>query len=135
MLPERIGVESMQVPTAPPERVGMPEVSRFFGIVIRMFYNDHAPPHFHVQYGNDYAAMTVETGELQFGQLSPRVLSLVREWATLHKAELMGDWELARAHAPACWPCSACRSARRMPGGRYRSWGCRTSPSGQARVR
>ena len=76
----------------------MPEISRFFGIVIRMFHNDHAPPHFHVQYGNEYAAMTVANGELLFGSLSPRVVRLVREWATLHEAELLEDWHLAQAH-------------------------------------
>ncbi len=76
----------------------MPEISRFLGIVIRMFFNDHAPPHFHVQYGSDYAAVTIPTGEILFGSLSPRVTGLVREWAALHKRELLEDWDLTRRH-------------------------------------
>jgi len=78
----------------------MPEISRFFGIVIAMFYNDHAPPHFHVRYGEQKAIIEIETLVVLEGRLSPRVLSLVTEWAATHKDELRDDWKLARQEAP-----------------------------------
>lgn len=78
----------------------MPEISRFFGIVIRMYYGDHAPPHFHVRYGSQKALIEIETLALMRGQLSPRALGLVMEWAALHQQELREDWNLARANAP-----------------------------------
>ena len=77
----------------------MPEISRFFGIVIQMFYHDHAPPHFHVRYGGQRALVAIESLALLEGHLSPRVLGLVVEWAAFHRAELMEDWNLARAEA------------------------------------
>jgi len=78
----------------------MPEISRFFGIVIAMFYNDHAPAHFHVRYGNQKAVFGIESLRLMEGKLSPRVLGLVTEWATMHQQELREDWNLARTNAP-----------------------------------
>ncbi len=78
----------------------MPEISRFFGIVIAMFYNDHAPPHFHVRYGSERALIGIESLILLEGRLSPRALGLVMEWASSHQAELLEDWNLARGHAP-----------------------------------
>lgn len=78
----------------------MPEISRFFGIVVTMYYNDHAPPHFHVRYGGQKAIVGIDPVRPIEGALSPRVLSLVVEWATLHRAELAHDWDLARANAP-----------------------------------
>ncbi len=78
----------------------MPEISRFFGIVIRMYYDDHAPPHFHVRHGSQKALIEIETLALMRGQLSPRALGLVMEWAALHQQELREDWNLARANAP-----------------------------------
>lgn len=78
----------------------MPEISRFFGIVIAMFYNDHAPPHFHVRYGGERALIGIETLVLLEGRLSPRALGLVMEWASSHQAELLEDWNLARRQAP-----------------------------------
>ncbi|NWF82752.1 MAG: DUF4160 domain-containing protein [Bryobacteraceae bacterium] len=77
----------------------MSEISRFFGIVIPMYYNDHSPPHFHVRYGGQKAIMMIESLSLLSGTLSPRALGLVTEWAALHRAELMGNWKLARAEA------------------------------------
>ncbi|MEH1882497.1 MULTISPECIES: DUF4160 domain-containing protein [unclassified Nostoc] len=74
----------------------MPEISRFFGIIITMYYNDHPPPHFHVRYNNQKAIVSIQTVEILEGELTPRLLKLVTEWATLHQAELMEDWELAR---------------------------------------
>lgn len=78
----------------------MPEISRFFGIVVAMYYNDHPPPHFHVRYGGQKAIIDIATLDLREGQLSRRALALVKEWAALHQAELAADWDLARQQAP-----------------------------------
>lgn len=78
----------------------MPEISRFFGIVIAMYYRDHAPPHFHASYGGDSARFSIETLELLEGSLPRRVVSLVVEWAFAHRDELSKDWELARERKP-----------------------------------
>lgn len=77
----------------------MPEISRFFGIIITMYYNDHTPPHFHVRYGGQKALISIENFTVLEGKLKPRALGLVVEWASLHQTELMNDWELARQHA------------------------------------
>ena len=77
----------------------MPEISRFFGIVVQMYYADHDPPHFHVRYAGQKALIAIETLALLRGTLSPRALGLVAEWAALHRAELMEDWLLARSEA------------------------------------
>ena len=74
----------------------MPEVSRFFGIVIRMYFSDHQPPHFHAVYGEHEALIQIETLAVYRGDLPGRAMSLVREWAGLHRPELQRDWELAR---------------------------------------
>ena len=73
----------------------MPEISRFFGIIIRMYFNDHMPPHFHADYGEHQIEITIETLEILKGQLPQRVLGLVLEWAVLHRDELRADWERA----------------------------------------
>lgn len=77
----------------------MPEISRFFGIVVAMFYSDHPPPHFHVRYGRQRAVMDIETLSILKGDLAPRVLGLVVEWAAQHQAELLANWNLARRHS------------------------------------
>ena len=74
----------------------MPEISRFFGIIIRMYFNDHVPPHFHADYGEHSIEITIETLEVLKGKLPNRVLGLVLEWASLHRDELRSDWERAR---------------------------------------
>jgi Domain of unknown function (DUF4160) len=74
----------------------MPEISRFFGMIITMYYNDHPPPHFHVRYNQQKAIISIETLEILEGKLSSRAFKLVSEWATLHQSELMENWELAR---------------------------------------
>lgn len=78
----------------------MPEICRFFGIVITMFYNDHNPAHFHARYGGQRALVAIDTLAVLEGRLSPRVLGLVTEWAALHREELREDWRLARQQAP-----------------------------------
>lgn len=74
----------------------MPEISRFLGIIIAMYYNDHVPSHFHAKYGDLEAAIVIETGEVLEGRLPPRVLGLVQEWREYHKGDLNEDWVLAR---------------------------------------
>ena len=75
----------------------MPEIARFFGIIIRMFYDDHNPPHFHVEFGDKKAVIDFR-GNILLGDLGSRTaLKLVREWIDLHQSELNEDWELARA--------------------------------------
>lgn len=78
----------------------MPEISRFFGIIIAMYYNDHPPPHFHVRYGQQKAIVSIQKLTVLEGKLSPRLLGLVVEWAALHQTELLKNWELARRNEP-----------------------------------
>lgn len=78
----------------------MPEISRFFGIIVLMYFKDHPPPHFHVRYAGQRALISIESLTLLEGKLSPRVLGLVVEWASMHQEELIADWELARRQAP-----------------------------------
>lgn len=78
----------------------MPEVSRFFGIIVTVYYNDHPPPHFHAKYGGDEATILIETGKISGGRLSKRAMRLVEEWRALHENELMENWNLARARHP-----------------------------------
>ena len=74
----------------------MPEISRFYGIVVRMFYNDHSPPHFHAIYGDDEALIDIRTLDYVEGRLPKRARSLVTEWAIEHREELLANWEKAR---------------------------------------
>lgn len=74
----------------------MPEISRFFGIVVAMYYNDHDPPHFHVRYGGQRAIVAIDDLRLLEGHLSPRALGLVVEWAAGHQAALTDNWNRAR---------------------------------------
>ncbi len=78
----------------------MPELSRFYGIVIKMYYNDHNPPHFHAKYGHDQMVMDVNTLAVIGGRLPSRATGLVIEWAAQHQAELQEAWEQARNMAP-----------------------------------
>lgn len=78
----------------------MPEISRFFGIVISMHYNDHVPPHFHVRYGGQKALISIETLSIFRGRLSARAESMVVEWAGGHRDELLDNWRLARQQLP-----------------------------------
>jgi hypothetical protein len=75
----------------------MPEISRFLGIVIKMFFDDHNPPHFHAEYGEDLALIDIRNLSVFSGRLPPRVMGLVIEWATIHYQELIVDWERARS--------------------------------------
>ena len=77
----------------------MPEISRFFGIVIYMNWRDHPPVHFHAIYGEHEASITLD-GKVYSGALPVRALSLVREWLALHRDEIAADWELAMERRP-----------------------------------
>lgn len=78
----------------------MPELSRFYGIVIRMYFDDHAPPHFHAEYGSFEALVDIRTLAFVQGKLPPRARGLVTEWAALHQGELMEQWERAQSLEP-----------------------------------
>jgi hypothetical protein len=78
----------------------MPVVSRFFGITIRMYYDEHNPPHFHASYGGREAEVGIGPIAVLVGKLPSRATSLVVEWAALHQQELMLNWDRARNDQP-----------------------------------
>ena len=75
----------------------MPTICIFFGIVIRMYFDDHEPAHFHAVYGEYQAIISIDTLEILRGKLPRRALELVLDWAELHQAELRENWKLARS--------------------------------------
>lgn len=79
----------------------MPEISRFFGIVIRMYFDDHQPPHFHARYGGTESVIAINPVHVICGDLPPRAVSMVVEWAALHQQELMDNWQRLRRSQPA----------------------------------
>lgn len=76
----------------------MPIISRFYGIKILMFYDDHNPPHFHVKYGECHARMIINSLEIIEGKLSDRAFKMIIEWAKLHQEEIIQNWKLAKEH-------------------------------------
>jgi hypothetical protein len=78
----------------------VPTLSRFFGIVIRMHFDEHAPPHFHALYGEFEAALRIEPLTVMEGHLPPRALEMVVEWGRLHAGALLENWEQAQARLP-----------------------------------
>jgi hypothetical protein len=79
----------------------MPTISEFFGILIRMYWDDHPPPHFHAFYGEHEAQYNIATLDIINGALPRRAHALVVEWASLHKDELMKNWDRCQVPAPA----------------------------------
>jgi hypothetical protein len=77
----------------------VPEISRFLGIVIAIFYREHEPPHFHATYGEYEITVGIQDGVVK-GRFPRRALAHVLEWYELHKKELEQDWELARERKP-----------------------------------
>ena len=77
----------------------MPEISRFLGIIIRMYYRDHAPPHFHAEYGEYEITVDILTGAIT-GHFPKRALKAVLEWYELHQEALLEDWKLAEQREP-----------------------------------
>jgi hypothetical protein len=78
----------------------VPRISYFYGIAIYMYHRDHAPPHFHAIYGSYEAEISVRSRRVLNGRLSRRALSLVKEWAKLHEAELVEAWSNAQSRVP-----------------------------------
>jgi len=78
----------------------MPEVSRFFEIAIRFYYNDHEPAHLHAVYGEHEALIEIDSLTVLRGELPRRAMALVQEWAMLHRQELWANWECARQGIP-----------------------------------
>lgn len=78
----------------------MPTISMFFGILIRMYYDNHNPPHFHAIYGKYEAQITIDTLDVIQGTLPRRALAMTIEWAQQHKDELRHDWKMAELHHP-----------------------------------
>lgn len=78
----------------------MPVISTFFGILIRMWHDDHPPPHIHVEYQGFEALVEIETGNVKAGQLPRKVVRIVREWCFEHRQELRENWAKATAFEP-----------------------------------
>ena len=78
----------------------MPTISTFYGILIQMFWKDHAPPNFHALYAEDEALIDIRTLDVIEGQLTRRALALVLEWAQEHRAELLENWQLCAHNQP-----------------------------------
>ena len=78
----------------------MPTISTFFGITIRMYFDEHGPPHFHAYYGGESAAFVIDSLEVMSGKLSRRALVMVLEWAMEHRPELRENWARAESHEP-----------------------------------
>lgn len=90
----------MLMPRTGADVTAMPEISRFFGIVIRMYFFDHDPPHFHASYGDAEAQVGIDPIALLDGNLPARPLAFVVEWATLHKVELLENWRRLHSDEP-----------------------------------
>ena len=78
----------------------MPEICRFYGIIIRMYFVDHNPPHFHAEYQGYKAEYNIRTLDAMSGNLPPRAHAMVLEWASQHKDELLDNWEKATIPEP-----------------------------------
>lgn len=78
----------------------MPEISSFYGIRITMYYDDHNPPHFHVEYAGNKALVNIQKGTVIKGGLPVRQLKFVLAWCELHREELMHNWELSKNNQP-----------------------------------
>ncbi|MEN0111524.1 MAG: DUF4160 domain-containing protein [Planctomycetota bacterium] len=76
-----------------------PEISRFLGVVVRMYYRDHAPPHFHASYGEYEVIIEIDSGVAE-GRFPRRALSAVLDWHALHQQELRDNWDRARREEP-----------------------------------
>lgn len=77
----------------------MPEISRFYGIVIRMYFQDHNPPHFHAEYQGSKSEYAIETLDVLAGNLPTRAHAMVLEWASRHKTELLENWKNSQVPA------------------------------------
>ena len=82
----------------------MPEISRFFGIIISLYLKDHQPPHFHAKYGEYWGKFDIATGEMMQGNLPGRALQLVQDWVELHRDELFANFAEAQKDNPLIKP-------------------------------
>lgn len=80
----------------------MPEISRFYGIIVFMNFKDHEPPHFHAKYQDQEVIIEIATGIVQ-GKMSKRALRMLFEWSEIYHEELMGNWQRARERKPLKW--------------------------------
>jgi phosphomannomutase len=78
----------------------MPELARFYGIIISLYYDDHPPPHFHARYGSFRAKFDIRTGALIIGSMPSRARGFIEEWRITHLNELMENWTLAKDQQP-----------------------------------
>ena len=78
----------------------MPTISIFYGILIQMFWREHAPPHFHARYGKYKVGININTLEVISGKMPRRALGLILEWASLNREKLLEDWELCQQNQP-----------------------------------
>lgn len=78
----------------------MPRICEFLGIIIEMYYNDHAPPHFHAKFGEYSCCVDINKGIVVKGMLPNKQLKYILSWCELFKEELLRDWELAKNHKP-----------------------------------
>ena len=78
----------------------MPEISRFYGITVKMYYGDHAPPHFHAEYGDDELVVQIDPVAELAGYLPRRAAGMVLDWAVIHQAELLNAWQLVQTNLP-----------------------------------
>jgi hypothetical protein len=78
----------------------VPRISSFYGITVAMYFNDHAPPHFHVAYAGWEASFRLSDLGIIEGEVPSRAARLVRQWARMHAGELLANWEKARAGLP-----------------------------------
>ena len=78
----------------------MPVISYFFGIIIRMYFDDHYPAHFHAEYQGLEGIFSIDDGKMLEGNLPRKAISIISEWAQTRKAELLEDWRLAQNNQP-----------------------------------
>lgn len=84
------------------KRNEMPAICRFFGIIITMYYDDHDPAHFHASYERYRCSIAIEDLHIMSGNLPARAMRMVKEWAAIHKDELLRNWEKAKNHHELC---------------------------------
>jgi hypothetical protein len=90
----------LTVPRPPAFLAAVPTVASFNGVIIILYFNDHAPPHFHARHGDHEAAITITPAGVLAGKLPAAATKDVLAWATRHTAELMANWQRCQAHQP-----------------------------------
>ena len=96
----RLPAQAARLADAKQRSKSVPEICRFFGIVVTMYYDDHSPPHFHAKYGASRVVIGLSDLTVLGGGLPPRALGLVMEWAVQHRGDLVENWTLSRTKQP-----------------------------------